>query len=713
MAKEVAELTIKANVAGAKKEFDSLNKSIKENITEYQELTENVEVQNEVINKLELSLIELKRQQTVNSDYVNGLEKMTDRIAATELELKKEKIALKSLNADRKKAAATIKSVEQAQRKQVKQAFRGIQHFNIMGVSLRRIRLMVRGIIPGFKLMFRTIKVGMASTGIGVLVVILGSLITSMMTTVKGASFLKAQLKVIGAVVKTLLKPFQLLGDAILGLFGVTGEETLTSAQKLEQTLGRLNEEMEKINQQEVKIQGSREKSNRQIADLTKTEEERLQIARDQNALDVQHMDDTEANLLKQKRAFEVALADSKSWAAHEKKRWKDGKNNTEGVKMSTERLNKQTKEYNKLLIEIQKLENKRQSTTFAFEDQIKDIKQFNIDKETESQSELAAKQKKWRDDRKKGEEKIGQIILKLNQEIEIAGLETTQEVEKKKLENKMEKMKEDILKSKASKKTKDEALLLLEEDYQNDLQAITDKFDDKADAKAEKEAQTLAELRNENTINELDDEREKQLKLLEIQKEAELEKLKEYDNFTELKIEIDEKYKSKTDEIEEKAEKEQKARDKAVVDVKRQMGMQGLQLIEGFAGEGSKVAKAAAVAQATIAGTESVIQAFKTASQSPLNAVIPGYNFAQAGLAAGFSALQIKKIIAGEGPSEGGGGGGQEEITANTPSPELLSGAFSLEGANAPEPLRAYVVTDEMTDSQNQLANIRRRATI
>ena len=143
-------------------------------------------------------------------------------------------------------------------------------------------------------------------------------------------------------------------------------------------------------------------------------------------------------------------------------------------------------------------------------------------------------------------------------------------------------------------------------------------------------------------------------------------------------------------------------------------MGIQALQLIEGFAGEGSKVAKAAAVAQATIAGTESVIQAFKTASSSPLNAVIPGYNFAQAGLAAGFSALQIQKILAGEGPSkDGGGGGGDTTIEANTPSPELLSGAFTLEGANAPEPLRAYVVTDEMTNSQNQLANIRRRATI
>ena len=42
-----------------------------------------------------------------------------------------------------------------------------------------------------------------------------------------------------------------------------------------------------------------------------------------------------------------------------------------------------------------------------------------------------------------------------------------------------------------------------------------------------------------------------------------------------------------------------------------------------------------------------------------------------------------------------------------------MLGGAFTLGGGQQPEPLKAFVVTDEMTNSQNQLANIRRRATI
>jgi len=63
------------------------------------------------------------------------------------------------------------------------------------------------------------------------------------------------------------------------------------------------------------------------------------------------------------------------------------------------------------------------------------------------------------------------------------------------------------------------------------------------------------------------------------------------------------------------------------------------------------------------------------------------------------------------------GGGGGGATATAprgsGSPAPQMMSGAFELSGGTEPEAFRAYVVTDEMTNSQNQLANIRRRATI
>ena len=153
-------------------------------------------------------------------------------------------------------------------------------------------------------------------------------------------------------------------------------------------------------------------------------------------------------------------------------------------------------------------------------------------------------------------------------------------------------------------------------------------------------------------------------------------------------------------------------ALEEAVKNAKLNIAGQTLGIIGELAGEGTKVAKAAAVAQATISGVQGVQNAFTTASASPITSVFPAYPFVQAGLAGAFSAMQIQKIISGGSAGSGGGGGGGG-MESQTPAPQMMSGAFQLGGGVEPEPTRAYVVTDDMTNSQNQLANIRRRATI
>ena len=50
---------------------------------------------------------------------------------------------------------------------------------------------------------------------------------------------------------------------------------------------------------------------------------------------------------------------------------------------------------------------------------------------------------------------------------------------------------------------------------------------------------------------------------------------------------------------------------------------------------------------------------------------------------------------------------------TDGTPAPQMMQGAFTLGGGIEPEPARAYVVSDDITNNQNKLAIIRRRATI
>ena len=152
---------------------------------------------------------------------------------------------------------------------------------------------------------------------------------------------------------------------------------------------------------------------------------------------------------------------------------------------------------------------------------------------------------------------------------------------------------------------------------------------------------------------------------------------------------------------------------EKAVKNAKIGMAQDGLSLISQIAGEGSTIGKAAAVTSATISGVEGVQNAFTTAQKSPITTVMPAYPFIQAGLAGAFSALQIQKILSGSPAGGAGGGGGGSAAAPATPAPQMMSGAFDLTGGVEPEPTKAFVVTDEMTNSQNQLANIRRRATI
>ena len=52
--------------------------------------------------------------------------------------------------------------------------------------------------------------------------------------------------------------------------------------------------------------------------------------------------------------------------------------------------------------------------------------------------------------------------------------------------------------------------------------------------------------------------------------------------------------------------------------------------------------------------------------------------------------------------------------IDSGTPAPQMMGGgALQLGNVQETQPIQAYVVTDELTDNQNKLAYIRRRATI
>ena len=114
------------------------------------------------------------------------------------------------------------------------------------------------------------------------------------------------------------------------------------------------------------------------------------------------------------------------------------------------------------------------------------------------------------------------------------------------------------------------------------------------------------------------------------------------------------------------------------------------------------------------------VIDTYKAASSAySAMAVVPVVGpvlapiAAAAALVAGFA--NIRKIKAQQIPDAGGdSGGGGSESSGDPKAAIPTTGAFTLGGADPEKkPIKAYVVTDEMTDSQDQLEDIRQESTL
>jgi hypothetical protein len=209
---------------------------------------------------------------------------------------------------------------------------------------------------------------------------------------------------------------------------------------------------------------------------------------------------------------------------------------------------------------------------------------------------------------------------------------------------------------------------------------------------------------------------------IAELEKELALEKEaltdEEFAKFKEqqdLKIEA---VKTATDEeltIETEASKKRLAvrkkeiKDKAALEKATQKAQDdlikgGFALAKQIGGENSKIQKGLAVAE-TIFNTQKAVMKAHAEVPVPFNvpaAILMGLQGAAA----------VQKILSTN--PETASGTSAPSIGGGMPRPAMMtSGAFTLGQGLEPEPVKAFVVTDEMTDSQTQLADIRRRATI
>jgi hypothetical protein len=190
---------------------------------------------------------------------------------------------------------------------------------------------------------------------------------------------------------------------------------------------------------------------------------------------------------------------------------------------------------------------------------------------------------------------------------------------------------------------------------------------------------------------------------------------------------------------VQEKYGKEEIENEKAVLETKKAIRdanvsniEAGFGLLKTLAGEneglqaGAIIGESAAGVARTIINTQTS-NAATTAQGAALAIPTAGASVAaaaklvvanniSAGIAIATNIAATAKALSQLGGGGGAGGsssGGSPAPTSTTPAPQMMSGAFELGGGVKPEPMKAFVVTDEMSNSQSQLANIRRRATI
>ena len=648
MAEEIY-MSIKSDVKSATKDTQEYTKSLKDAQNNVKEVNESLSIQNRVIIDLEKELLRLKQIQDSipKGAFFAGQAKLNEDIRNVTAELKREKLGLKDLKQQQKEATAEVKEFNTANKETVKTLGDQIADFKVFGVSLNGIKKGFAGIIPVAKASFATIKAGLISTGIGAFVVAFGTLITYLTQTKRGAEALQRGLTGLSAGIKVVVDRISGLVDGVGLLFSGDFSAGLT---KLKDQFTGIGDEIVR----ETTVAVALKKSLQDLVD--------------------------------RERDLNVEFAQRRA--------------EIEKLKLKSEDLTLSDKERLKALEDANEIEEKLNAKKVA---------------NAEENVRILKAQKGQGENLQKDLEQIAEAEIKLaNIRRESARRQQTVEARANTIRRKTERENEAKRKEAEDKRIADEKR--------------------RADAQA-KTIEDFNKLLEDNRINSIKDEEERERALIERQNERRLNQIHETVNdekeknrllllnkelFEEENDAITQKFREKFEQEEEEDAKNEIRRKKIVRDQSVALARSGLRLVSEIAGEGSKIGKAVAIADATISGIQGVQNAFSTAQKSPVTAVFPAYPTIQAGLAAAFSALQIQKIVSTDPSGSGGsggvgnvGGGGSAGGGRGIPNGNALGGTFELTGGQEPEPLKAFVVTDEMTSSQNQLANIRRRSTI
>ena len=545
----------------------------------------------------------------------------------------------------------------------------------LAGLGFRR---MFSGqIIKGAKNLFSVIAAGITATGIGALLIAFTSLITYLTRTEKGAEKFRIAMAGVGAVVDVVFDRIAAIGKAIVTLFSVGTKEGLKELKEAFSGIGtELVEDVKLITQLQRRTEALRD-SERDLSvetaqrraeieklkliaeDVTKTEEERLEAA--QQAFDI------EQDLLdKRVEIAEEAVRIAKQRAG--------------ASESSEEDLdNIRDKE-----VELANIQAESATKSIELNNKINAIKKEQIAKN----KELA---KQAQDELDMIKDLEGQRAEIRRDELSNA-LQAEVDANEERERNIKETIKNDKRRTKAleeNEKLHQEKMLQIYDDY---IQATTLSTEDFFDYEQQLDNEAL--LRATDNAKARREEEFRQLK----------EGLQDELDAMALNAEDRERLQGKLDAKLIAMQEDFNTRNKLLqeANVANTVGALGnlASAMSSLAGDNKELAIAAAIMD-TYAGAN------KAYAQGGIAGIASAAAIVVAGLA------NVNKIMQTDVP--GRTSAGSASVDASTPAPEFFSGSFDLQGAVTPEqqPLQAFVLTDEMTNSQNQLANIRRRATI
>lgn len=570
---------------------------------------------------------------------------------------------------DNKDAKKNIQDVKKGTKELNNELNGTIGNFQIMGVSLNGIKSSFSKIIPAAKSMFSTVKAGIASTGIGLLVIAVGSLISYFTNTKKGAEQLQVAFKAVGAAISVITDRISKIGGAIVkvfkGDFKGAAEDAKSAVSGLGKEIVEETKQMIELTKTLQKVRDAERDFSKERAQTNKVIAEARLLAEDENA-------SYEERLEALKKANELEISTTEKAIALQKEKLEAKKAEVEASESMAEDLDEIA------ALEVQLID--MQTASFMKRKRLMTAEE-TLRKEQQAAANTAAREE--------------------------AAL---QEELAKKEEERLKKEEEDRLALEEKKKT---------------------------------EADQLRERQEELALLQLENAQERALQELEFQMQAELRAVEGAENAEQQKYLIKQKYTKLRNDLTVSEQQFTMASANA-----------SLNVIKGYLSaasenhvEGTKKWKKLKVAEATISGLQSAVNAFKSTSEIPVVGAVLAPIAAAAALMA--TNQQIAKIKATEIPEQklakGGIVGGYGTGTSDTMRTRLSKGetvinaksskmflpllsAMNAAGGgddfagagnsaqqadNGGSVIKAYVLTDEMSNDQDRLSKIRRRSSL